>query len=92
VTETSGNAHAEYSRRLKVQSGVVAEFERRHVALGNAQLAVAAAGVLAVWLTLARHWFPPWWLLAPAVGFVALALVHERVIRARKRAERLAGF
>jgi len=92
VSETSGNAHAEYSRRLKVQSGVVAEFERRHVALGNAQLAVAAAGVLAVWLTLARHWFAPWWLLAPAVGFVALALVHERVIRARKRAERLAGF
>ena len=92
MSEIPDNPRVEYARRLKAQGRVVAAFERRHVALGNAQLALAVAGILAVWMAVGRHWFAVWWLQAPAVGFVALALVHERVIRRRKRAERLSGF
>ena len=92
MSEIPDHPRAEYARRLEAQSQVVAAFERRHVALGNAQLAVAVAGVAALWMAVGRHWFPPWWLLLPAAAFAALAILHERVIRGRKRAERLAAF
>ena len=92
MTEIPDNPRAEYARRLKSQGQVVAAFERRHVALGNAQLAVAIAGIAGAWMAVGRHWFAPWWLLAPAAAFAALALVHEGAIRGRKRAERLAAF
>jgi hypothetical protein len=92
VSEIPGNPRAEYARRLEAQGQVVAELERRHVAFGNAQLSVAIAGVVAAWMAVGRHWFAPWWLLVPVAAFAALALLHERVIRVRKRAERLAAF
>jgi hypothetical protein len=92
VSEIPDSPLAEYGRRLKAQGQVVAELERRHIALGNVQLAVAIGGVAAAWMAVARHWFAPWWLIVPAAAFTALALFHERVIRTRKRAERLAGF
>jgi hypothetical protein len=92
VSEIPGNPRAEYARRLEAQGQVVAELERRHVAFGNAQLTVAIAGVMAAWMAVGRHWFAPWWLLLPVAAFAALALLHERVIRVRKRAERLAAF
>jgi hypothetical protein len=92
VSEILDNPRAEYARRLEAQGRVVAAFERCHVALGNAQLGLAISGIMAAWMAVGRHWFAPWWLLGPAASFAALALVHERVIRARKRAERLAAF
>ena len=92
MSDIPDHPRAEYARRLESQGQVVAAFERRHVALGNAQLAVAVAGIVAAWMAVARHWFTPWWLFAPLVVFAALALVHESTIRGRKRAERLAAF
>jgi len=92
VSDIPDHPRAEYARRLGSQGQVVAAFERRHVALGNAQLAVAVAGIAGAWMAVGRHWFAPWWLLAPAAVFVALALVHESTMRGRKRAERLAAF
>jgi hypothetical protein len=92
VTETARNPQAEYDRRLKEWTQVAAEHERRHIKLGDAQLAAAAAGALMAWMVLARHWMTGWWLLIPAAAFAVLALLHERVLRARKRAERLAAF
>ena len=92
MSDIPDNPRAEYARRLESQGLVVAAFERRHIALGNAQLAVAVSGIVGAWMAVARHWFPPLWLLVPAVGFAALALVHESTMRGRKRAERLAAF
>ncbi|HXN46469.1 MAG TPA: hypothetical protein VN893_07495, partial [Bryobacteraceae bacterium] len=92
MSDIPDNPRAEYARRLESQGRVVAAFERRHVALGNAQLAVAVAGIVGAWMAVARHWFTPWWLFAPAAVFAALALVHESTMRGRKRAERLAAF
>ena len=90
--ETPDNPRAEYARRLQAQAQVTAALDRRHVALGNVQLAVAVAGVAAAWMALGRHWFAPWWLVAPVAAFATLAFVHERAIRRRKRAARLAAF
>ena len=92
MSDIPDNPRAEYARRLESQGRVVEAFEQRHVAIGNAQLAVAIAGIAGAWMAVGRHWFPPWWLFVPAVAFAALALVHESTIRGRKRAERLAGF
>ncbi len=92
MSEIPDNPRAEYARRLEAQGQVVSGLERRHVALGNAQLAVAVAGVTAAWMAVGRHWFASWWLLVPLTAFAAMALLHERVLRIRKRAERLASF
>ncbi len=92
MSEIPDNPGAEYARRLEVQGRVVAAFERRHIALGNAQLGVAIAGIAAAWMAVGRHWFAPWWLLVAVAAFAALALVHEAAIRGRRRAERRASF
>ena len=92
MSEIPDHPSAEYAWRLEIQARVVAAFERRHVALGNAQLAVAVAGIVGAWMAVARHWFAPWWLFVAVAAFAALALVHEAAIRGRKRAERRAAF
>jgi hypothetical protein len=92
VTEIAHNPRDEYQSRLKARMQVAAEVERRHITLGNFQLGVAAAGALAAWMVVGRHWLAPEWLLLPAAVFALLALLHERVIRAHKRAERAAAF
>lgn len=55
--------------------------------LSQARLAVLA---LFVGLAAASWWqrLSPWWLVLPVVLFVGLAMAHERVIRAKRRATR----
>lgn len=84
--------HGEYQRRLDVRRGAAAKLEKRHVSLGNARLVVAAAAALIAVLAFRRHVVSPLWLALPAVVFAALAFVHGRVLRAKKRCERAAAF
>jgi hypothetical protein len=88
----AGSPHEEYARRLKARQALSAELERRHIALGNAKLVLFAAAGAIAWLAFGRHWFSAWWLAAPAAAFVPLALLHERVIRKRRLADRAAAF
>ncbi len=84
--------HAEYTRRLEFRRAAVALLERRHIWIGNARLAIAASAALMFWFAFVRHWFSAWWLVLPAAAFVAAAIAHARVIRARDRAQRGAAF
>lgn len=84
--------HAEYTRRLEARRAAVARHEGRHRTLGNLRLLVVLAALGIAWLALARGLFSAWWLLAPAAVFVALAVVHERVLRERRAAERAAAY
>ena len=92
MPEIPDKPHAEYLRRLEQRRRVAEELERRHVAFGNARLAVAVAGALTAWAVFGRHVLSPRWLLLPIAVFAVLAFVHGRVLRARRRVERTAAF
>jgi hypothetical protein len=82
----------EYAARLEARLHAVERHERRHIRLGNAKLATLIAGLALAWMSLARHWLSPYWLFAPAALYAALAVWHERILRARALAERAAVF
>jgi hypothetical protein len=84
--------HAEYTRRLETRRAAAALLDRRHVRMGNVRLAIAAAAAVMFWFAFARHSFSGWWLILPAAAFAALAIAHDRVIRARDRARRGVEF
>ena len=83
---------AEYSKRLETFTQRVAVANRRHVALGNAKLGLIFLELAGVWLVLAKNLIPPYWLLAPAIAYVALAIAHELVLRAKSQAESAGDF
>jgi hypothetical protein len=89
---TIDNPHSDYTARLAARRVVAEALERQHIALGNAQLAAAAAGALTAWLAFGRHWFSAWWLAVPVAVFALLALWHERVIRRRRCAGRSVAY
>jgi hypothetical protein len=78
---------AEYARRLDVFAKQIEAEDRRHLALGNAKLAAIVAEIAGIWLVLAKALFAPYWLLAPVVIYLALAIAHEYVLRAKRRGE-----
>jgi len=83
---------AEYTKRLENYAQKMAVENRRHIALGNAKLAAILAGLASLWMVVAQHWLPPYWLMVPAVAYVILATVHEFVLRRKKRAEVAGDF
>ncbi|HXE79623.1 MAG TPA: hypothetical protein VNK41_02650 [Vicinamibacterales bacterium] len=82
-----------YRERLAAQEVILAALDREHIRLGNAQLATAGAAVLLLVLTYGPpRLLTPAWLLVPAAVFVLVAIRHDRVLQARRRAERIIGF
>ena len=82
------NPHAHHERRLAARRQTEARLDVVDRRLSNARLlTLAAAGLLATgafW----QGWFSGWWLGIPAVAFVVLIVVHNRVIQARVVATR----
>lgn len=87
-----GDPGGEYQNRLKARLEGVARKEREHIRAGNAKLGVVVAGLAMAWLSLKDRFFTAWWLAIPLLFFLALAIFHEQVIRARTRSERAASF
>jgi len=83
---------AEYRRRLEQRRASVATLARRDLAISNLRLVVAIAAVSMGWLAWGRGLFSGWWLVAPSALFLAIAVLHDRVIRARRRYDRAARF
>jgi hypothetical protein len=83
---------SEYSKCVVDRLELVSQKERLHRRIGNLKLVAVAAGLFLVWLSWARDLFSFYWVLIPALGFLALAIAHERVLRARTRAENAATF
>src|SRR4051794_9653867 len=80
-----------YSIRLEERRADVAGRERRHRALGYAQLATAVAGVAVVWASLARGGFSIAWTVVPIAIFAALLVAHDKTLRALERRRRGRG-
>ena len=83
---------AEYSKRLDSYLQTAAAKNRVHIQIGNLKLAVVAAGLVVAWLSFGRHAFSSEWLWAPIALYLILSWIHQRVIRARTRAETAAAM
>ena len=82
----------EYRQRQQAREQQVARFEKLHLRFGNLRLLVVLATLIAAWLSLHNDIFSPWWLLAGPAAFLALAILHARVLRNRACAERAVDF
>ena len=78
---------AEYSKRLQTYLQIAAAKNRVHIQIGNLKLAVVFGGLVLSYFALARHTFSSEWIWLPLAAYFILALIHQRVIRARTRAE-----
>ena len=78
---------AEYSKRLDSYLQIAAAKNRVHIQIGNLKLAVVFAGLVLGYFALARHAFSSEWLWLPIAAYFVLAFIHQRIIRARTRAE-----
>jgi hypothetical protein len=83
---------AEYEKRLQARLQELARQERLHIRAGNLKLMAIFAGLLALWLCLAKTLFAPAWLAIPVAAYAALAIWHEQILRARARAETAADY
>ncbi|MGH9482509.1 MAG: hypothetical protein ACRD1L_10520, partial [Terriglobales bacterium] len=88
----TSDAAAQYRQRRSHQLDRAARLQRQDLRLGLAKLAMVLVLVLAAWLALIRHLFPSAALALPVVILAVLFVVHDRVIRARRRADRLAAY
>ena len=84
--------HAQYTRRAATSAGRARDLARRERQISSSRLVVFGLGVVLAWLAFDAGWFSPWWLLLPVAAFVTLIVVHDSVIRARRRRERVAAF
>ena len=75
----------EYGRRLSIWDARIARGERTHQLVSNARLAVAAIAAVIAWLT-THSGISPAWLSLPAACFIALVVVHARVLDRAERA------
>ncbi len=75
-----GSIDAEYRRRLDARRAALAAEQRTHARFSYARLIIAAT--VPVLLAL-LGWTP--WLLGPPLAFVAVALLHGRLLNARDR-------
>ena len=80
--------HAEYSKRLANYETLAASKNRLHLRIGNTKLVVIAAGLLLIYLSLARLLLSPTWLLVPIALYLILAAIHEQILRSHHRAQK----
>jgi hypothetical protein len=83
---------AEYSKRLATYQNLAASKERLHIRVGNCKLVVVAGGLLLAWFAFHNQAVSGYWVLLPVALYLALAVFHEQVLRARTRAETAASF
>jgi hypothetical protein len=84
--------HGEYSKRLESYLQIAAARNRSHAQVGNAKLSTIVVGLALAWVCLHKEALPWYWLAIPVTVYLALALTHERILRARARAESAAAF
>jgi hypothetical protein len=92
VPPSSPSPSEEYKKRQQAREEQVAHFEKVHRRFGNTRLLLAIATLIAAWFSLHRDAFSPWWLLLAVVLFLAIAILHAKVLRQRACAERAVDF
>ena len=88
----NADVNREYEARLRAHTHESERLEKRHIRIGNLQIVLASLAIVMAVLVLAWRLFSILWLLAPIAAIVALAVAHERTLRRRTRARRVAAF
>ena len=78
-----------YRARLERRRQGAARLSSWDAAIGWGRLLVFGAAVVLAWLVFKGR-VEGGWLAAPAGAFLALVVLHDRVIKARERADRIA--
>ncbi|MBV9613754.1 MAG: hypothetical protein JO091_14870, partial [Acidobacteriaceae bacterium] len=81
-------ALAEYTVRRDRWRAERQILERQFNRIGNWRLTLGIAEVALACLVFGPHWLTPWILAIPAVAFIVLVVVHQRILRRRTRAGR----
>jgi hypothetical protein len=81
-----------YSDRRAARAATLAQLEARHARLAMARLGVAVVAAIVIWGALGPVYWSLWMLAVPALAFLVLAVVHDRVIQARDHAARAVEF
>lgn len=84
--------HAIYTERREARLAAVRGLARRHARLANARLAVFLAGLGLAGTVFSSWAVSPWLLVVPFVGYVLLAVRHERVRRNLRQMEQAVRF
>jgi hypothetical protein len=92
VRPSNSSPYEEYKKREQDRKAQVAHFEKLHLHFGNIRLLVVIATLVAAWFSLYRSTFSSWWLLLSLLLFLAIAILHARVLRKRSCAERAVTF
>lgn len=92
VTTSESSPFATYSAALAAYETSSRDLRARDRLLSSLRLGLAAATIVMAWLALAQQLFGARWIFVPIVLFVAVAILHERAVRARARADRAARF
>ncbi len=74
-----GNPVPEYRSRLESHRQAHQLWDRRHRLIGNARVVTGLAAVAIAAISIGGSWISPWWLVVPAIVFVALGILHSRV-------------
>jgi hypothetical protein len=78
---------AEYTRRIAHWDAEIARGDRKHLAISNGRLAAGIAAAVIGWFAY-RDALSAWWLMAPLAAFIALVLLHDRVLKQVERSRR----
>ena len=81
-----------YRLRLDRRRETVAGHRRIESRLSVLRMAIVIGGLALGWPVVIEQTLPWYWLLLPVAMFIATAVVHERVVRRRRRAERAVAY
>ena len=81
-----------YSKLLDERHAEITQSEDLHRRMGYTQLAVVAAAGVLVWIALAGWGISILWVLVPAAVFVAMIVVHEKILKTLERRRRAARY
>ncbi len=87
----TADPHGEYQRRLAACRLEQQALTTRDANISYARL-ITFAAALAIVVLVWRNRLSWWWLAAPGAAFLALVIVHDRVLRARSRVARIIAW
>ena len=87
VPEAETRVRAAYQQRLALRRADATAARRSAARISQARLAVFVLGVALAGIAFGAKRLDPRWLLVPALGFAALVIAHDRVLRRRDARE-----
>src|ERR1700677_3695178 len=81
-----------YSARLDFWREAHARKDRQYRVLVRARLAIGLSAVVIAALAFGAMSISPWWLIAPVIVFVGLAIAHSGVDQDRSKAARAIAY